>query len=179
MEAALVALSLATACVHPRSAPKARPLPALAPVDAGVATDATALPPGCRRDFTGDWEHEDDPSYRYRALDDGTRVTLIPYRAEDEGNDAGGAIPGMSISLRRAPEGFKGDFRMLETVEGGRRCPASFGAQVVACEPAKLTLRIEQSYAIDKDCKRVDTGGPDIAEHVLVRRRRSDGGAGR
>lgn len=187
--AALAFLALPLACAHqaappaPASAPAPKPSPGGPPSDGGVASDATELPPGCRQDLSGEWEHQDDPSYRYRGTDDGTIVTLLPYRDSPalEDADAGrsdGGEGGMSIELRRSQDGFKGRFRMIEQVSGGRRCPASFDAQLVACEPDKLTLRIEQSYAIDRDCKRVDTGGPDIAEHVLVRRKATEGGAG-
>ncbi len=135
-----------------------------------------ALPPGCDAQLSGEWQHdndadlEDSTTYWYSAVDDGTRVTLRPYRTQDDG----GAAPtpeGMRIELRRSPSGFAGQFEMIEDVGGGKKCPASFGARVIACGKDRLTLRIEQSYTVDQNCKRSDVGGPDFADHVLVRRR--------
>ena len=53
--------------------------------------------------------------------------------------------------------------------DGGVRCQALFAAKVLACSANKLTLQVEQEYAMDQACKRVDTGGADIADHVLVK----------
>lgn len=160
-------------CAHGSPSGQA-PQPAVASkaADAGADLDAGVLgmPPGCEESLAGEWEHQDDPSYRYTAADDGGLFSLFPRRVTDEGGDAGATPAGMSIELQRSPAGFIGKFKMIQQLEGGRKCPASFDAHVVSCEPDKLTLRIEQSYAVDKDCKRVPTGGTDVAEHVLVRR---------
>ncbi len=167
-------------CAHGSSGQT--PQAAVAPpaADAGHEPDAgtVGMPPGCDQSLAGEWEHQDDPSYRYTAADDGGLLLLFPRRVTDEGADAGGTPEGMSIELQRAPAGFTGKFKMIEQLEGGKKCPASFDAHVVSCEPEKVTLRIEQSYAVDKDCKRVATGGSDIAEHVLVRRHPATADAG-
>jgi hypothetical protein len=160
-------------CAHgssgsPTQAPAASPAG-----DAGAAPDGgyVGVPPGCDQSLAGEWEHQDDPSYRYTASDDGGVLTLLPRRVTDEGDDAGATPEGMSIELSRSPAGFVGQFKMIEQLEGGKKCPASFDSRVVSCEPGKVTLRIEQSYAVDQSCNRVATGGSDVAEHVLVRRR--------
>ncbi|MHB8418275.1 MAG: hypothetical protein ACYDCL_09375 [Myxococcales bacterium] len=138
--------------------------------DAGLMDGgAPVVPPGCDESLSGEWQHQDDSSYRFTARDDGRELTLKPYRVL-EGSDAGLTPNDMSIELARTPVGFVGLFKMTESLEGGKRCQAAFDARIVSCEPGKLTLRIEQSYAVDQDCRRVPTGGPDIAEHVLVRR---------
>jgi hypothetical protein len=155
------------ACAHGRQ-PEAS---GAAAADAGSGSDAgsAALPPGCEQSLAGEWQHQDDPSYRYTASDDGGMVTLLPRRVTDQGAVAGGIPEGTNIVLRRSPAGFSGKFNMIETLDSGKKCPASFGAQIVTCEPEKVTLRIEQSYAVDEACNRVPTGGPDVASHVLVR----------
>lgn len=155
-------------CAHGSQAHEAAPPPA---TDAGGSPDAgvAQVPPGCRENLGGEWQHQDDSSYRFTAVDDGRQLVLKPYRVV-EGSDAGLAPNDMSIELARTPGGFVGQFRMMESLEAGKRCAASFDARIVACEPGKMTLQIEQSYAVDQDCHRVPTGGPDIAEHVLVRR---------
>ncbi|MHB1844031.1 MAG: hypothetical protein ACYCWW_04230 [Deltaproteobacteria bacterium] len=169
------------ACAHPSAGKLALAPTAVTdagqpgPTDGGaaasggpVASDQTLVPPGCSASVAGSWRHEDSPSYLYRATDDGTVATLIPYRKEEDGPEKQ-LPPGASIVLQRGQGGFSGQLRMTEDVGDGKQCPVSFDARVVACGPEKLTLRIEQSYAVGSDCKRVDTGGPDIAEHVLVR----------
>jgi hypothetical protein len=165
-------------CAHGSSGQQPQAPAAIPAADAGAVPDAgfVGMPPGCDQSLTGEWEHQDDPSYRYTAFDDGGSLVLSPRRVTDEGDDAGATLEGMSIELGRTPAGFIGKFKMIEEVEGGKKCPASFDAHVVSCEAEKLTLRIEQSYAVDKSCNRVATGGSDVAEHVLVRRHPTDGG---
>jgi hypothetical protein len=132
------------------------------------------IPAGCEARITGEYQHEDDPSYRYSAHDDGSLLTLRPYRIAEDGTrgEVSPKAKDMLLELRRAPEGFVGVFRMTEVTgdaDGGVRCQALFSAKVLACAPAKLTLQVEQEYAMDQSCKRVDTGGADLAEHVLVK----------
>jgi hypothetical protein len=159
-------------CAHSSQGQPPQPTAAGPSADGGAAPDAgfLGMPPGCEESLAGEWEHQDDPSYRYTAADDGGLLLLFPRRVTDEGGDAGATPEGMSIELQRSPAGFVGKFKMIEQLEGGKKCPASFDSHVVSCDPEKVTLRIEQSYAVDKDCKRVATGGSDVAEHVLVRR---------
>ncbi len=173
-----LALALAAGCAHERAAApstteqpdagQAAPATAAPSGDGGVASDQTLLPPGCGASLAGEWRHEDSPSYLYRATDDGSTATLVPYRQLDDAPPSQ-TPPGASIVLRRGPDGFSGQLRMTEDVGGGKECPVAFDAHVAACGKDRLTLRIEQSYAVDANCKRVDTGGTDIAEHVLVR----------
>jgi hypothetical protein len=132
------------------------------------------VPPGCEANLSGEYRHQDDPSYRYRAADDGRQLTLHPYRVSEDGT-AGEVSPhaqDMVLELNRTPDGFMGVFRMTEMAgpaDAGVRCQALFSAKVLACAPSKLTLQVEQEYAMDQYCKRVDTGGPDLAEHILLK----------
>jgi hypothetical protein len=132
------------------------------------------IPGGCEAIVSGEYRHEDDPSYRYKAQDDGTELILHPYRLAEDGttDDMSSKAKEMVLELHRTPEGFVGVFRMTEVTgdaDGGVRCQALFSARVTACTPTKLTLQVEQEYAMDQACKRVDTGGVDIAEHVLLK----------
>jgi hypothetical protein len=146
-----------------------------APAAHGSAQAAKpVIPPGCEALISGEYRHEDEPSYRYRAQDDGSLLTLHPYRLAEDGTpgETSPKAQDMVLELRRAPEGFVGVFRMTEMTgdaDGGVRCQALFAAKVLACSPTKLTLQIEQEYAMDQACKRVDTGAPDLAENVLVK----------
>ncbi len=130
------------------------------------------VPPGCEANFSGEYLHQDNASYHYLAKDDGDLLTLHPYRLGEDGTvePISPKSQDMVIELRRGPDGFVGVFRMTEEIDGGVKCQAQFSAKVTACSPTKLTLQIEQTYAMDQACKRVDTGGVDIAEHVLVKR---------
>lgn len=41
---------------------------------------AIKIPPGCDRSLTGDWQHQDDPTFRYRVEDDRVDTTVWVYR---------------------------------------------------------------------------------------------------
>ena len=169
----LLPLCALLACAH--GAAQTPPSPAAKPTK-------PVIPPGCEALISGEYRHEDDPSYRYKAQDDGSLLILHPYRIAEDGT-VGEPFPkaqDMVLELRREPEGFVGVFRMTElagVADGGVRCQALFSAKVLACTPSRLTLQIEQEYAMDQACKRVDTGGADVAQHVLVKiSPTSDGG---
>jgi hypothetical protein len=159
-------LSALLACAHGGAETSSTP---------AAAKAKPVIPPGCEALITGDYQHEDDPSYRYKAEDNGSLLLLRPYRINEDGTpgEMGAGKPqDMLLELHREPEGFVGVFRMTEVtgdVDGGVRCQALFAAKVLACAPTKLTLEVEQEYAMDQACKRVDTGGADVADHVLVK----------
>jgi hypothetical protein len=51
------------------------------------------IPPGCDLALSGDWEHQDDPSFRYHFEDDRADVTVWVYRVFPPiGVDAGSPI---------------------------------------------------------------------------------------
>jgi len=165
-QALLLPLCTLLACAHGNAQTPAQPSSAKA--------SKPVIPPGCEALVSGEYRHEDDPSYRYKAQDDGSVLTLHPYRVNDDGTpgEVSPKAQDMVLELRRSPEGFVGVFRMTEVTgdaDGGIRCQALFSAKVLACSPSKLNLQVEQEYAMDQSCKRVDTGGSDLAEHVLVK----------
>jgi hypothetical protein len=164
---ALVLLALSPACAHEAAHGAAE-----SKAQAAQKAAKPLLPPGCEANFSGEYVHQDNASYHYTAKDDGNLLTLHPYRLADDGTvtEISPKSQDMLIELRRQPEGFVGVFRMTEEIDGGVRCQALFSAKVTACSPTRLTLQIEQTYAMDQACRRVDTGGADIAEHVLVKR---------
>jgi hypothetical protein len=144
------------------------------PAPSPTAAAKPVIPPGCDALITGEYRHEDDPSYRYKAQDDGSLLILRPYRVNEDGTpgELSPTAQDMVLELRRTSDGFVGVFRMTELTgdaDGGVRCQALFSAKVLTCTPNKLTLQVEQEYAMDQACKRVDTGGADLADHVLVK----------
>jgi hypothetical protein len=160
-----LSLPLALACAHPAAQGEVAATAAQKP-------PKPIVPPGCEANFSGEYVHQDNSSYHYRAKDDGNLLTLHPYRLADDGtvSEISPKSQDMVIELRRQPEGFVGVFKMTEEIDGGVKCQAQFSAKVTACNATHLTLQIEQTYAMDQACHRVDTGGADIAEHVLVKK---------
>ncbi len=133
---------------------------------------ATALPPGCDTPITGTWTHEGNPSYQYTATDDGKLARLIPRRVNPDGTpriDPPGQGLEMSVTLERRITGFAGEFRVLETKDDGQQCGALFSARLTACAPDRLVLQVEQTYAMNAACQRLDFGENDMVEHVLIR----------
>jgi hypothetical protein len=148
----LLGIALA-ACAHHRPSP------------------ASALPAGCENSIAGTWTHEDNASYRYTATDDGTVAHLIPRRVNADGSpipEEGEDREQMEVTLERSATGFQGGFRMEPLTDGGG-CPALFLARMTACSPDRIVLQLEQSYALDPTCQRIDFGQADIVDHVLVR----------
>ena len=139
--------------------------------DKGEAGAQLALPAGCQANLTGLWEHEGSMTFRYEAQDDGQKLKLIPHRVNADGTpmDDDAKVQEMEISMARKPEGFTGDFKMMQTTDTGDRCGVLFAARITACAPDRMTLQVEQSYAVNESCQRIDMGGSDTAEHVLVR----------
>lgn len=73
-QAGWLVLLLVSGCPRPlpppvvKQAPKPKPPPAI------------RIPPGCEGSLTGNWQHEDDPTFRYRFEDDRTDTTVWVYR---------------------------------------------------------------------------------------------------
>jgi hypothetical protein len=136
-----------------------------------AALFACRVPPGsggpCGQSLAGPWRHADDPGFRYLVEDDGTAVTAQPLKPD------GGPDTRTRIRLRREKGALSGatevtgDYQFPDA--GPRECKVEFTTRAVTCEPGRLVLEVEQSGAVGPDCKRVDTGTPDIAQHVWLR----------
>ena len=133
---------------------------------------SAALPPGCDRSIAGEWVHEDNASYRYTATDDGKIAYLIPRRVNGDGTlviDPADKDTQMKVTLERRADGFTGEFRFVEAMDDGAKCPLLFLARITSCSRDRLVLQLESAYGIDSACQRVDFGQSDMVEHVLVR----------
>ena len=162
-------------CGCPRPPPISAPTKPLAPREARI-------PPGCDVALTGDWHHQEDPSFRYHFEDDSDDVTIWVYRvfsafdASTGGPDAG-AVPlaAAVIHLRRAPNGFVGEAELLHLLPSGRECRATFGTVITACTPSTLTLSSAASTPVGEGCQTPFLPQPAaMLEHRLTR---TDAGA--
>jgi hypothetical protein len=130
------------------------------------------IPPGCERSIAGTWMHESNASYQYVATDDGKVAHLLPRRVNADGTpmlEAQDSSMQMDVTLQRGAAGFTGDFRMFETMQSGEQCGVLFFAHVTSCSPDRLVMQLEQTYAVNSSCQRIDFGQSDLVEHVLVR----------
>lgn len=134
------------------------------------------VPKGCTDNFTGTWAHTDDPSYAYRAQDDGGALVLTAFRAWNDGadggrNDAGSGALAAEVTLERTEKGFTG-VTQAQAVHpsGGRTCPVSFSTEVIRCEDGGLTLRSATVASLGETCQPgPSTVAPIMLEHRLAR----------
>lgn len=139
------------------------------PAPAPVPTPAT--PPGsaaCAQSFAGEWEHVDDPSYRYRAEDDGKTLKLLAYRMHADGGVAEMVSP-PEIVLERTPSGLVGQTRAQVFGPGGQPCIARFDTRSVKCAFDQLTLVSADRAWVDASCEPA-ARSESMREHVIRRR---------
>ncbi len=130
-----------------------------------------APPPACQAtSLQGRWHDVEDSSYAYQVEDLGSRVVARPIVP------AGGPDPapgGTVVDLRRRPSGLAGVVRQtgrFAFADGtSRTCAVEFSARVLACPPGHIEIEVEQSGAVDPQCRRVAEGAPDLARHSWIR----------
>ncbi|EPX63133.1 putative lipoprotein [Cystobacter fuscus DSM 2262] len=129
------------------------------------------VPPGCERNQMGEYQHADNPSFRYQGADDGSTLTLSVTRAQQEAPAPADAGTAVSIVLERTPEGFVGETRATVFTAAGTACPVSFPTRVVGCDDQGLTLRSVSAMALDEDCRPAAHGTqPEWKEQRLLKR---------
>jgi hypothetical protein len=155
------------------------------------------VPPGCEENFTGDWAHAEDSSFRYAAIDDGGSLELEVARlfVVDAGRplpaflrrsrlDGGSTAPqapplapaelrrssDTHVHLERTPQGFVGETVAQVLHPAGRTCTARYPTQVLSCTDAGLTLRTGGSIPLGEACQSPPraVAAPPL-EHLLVR----------
>ncbi len=128
--------------------PRDEPMPpAAAAVDASepLVCEEPAVPRGCEINLGGSYHLRGKPELHYSLEDDGAHLVVRP-----QGRDAGET--GAAMILDRGPRGFTGMVVGYAVTAGGKRCPISFQAEVVACAPGEVTVRSQDEAAIDERC---------------------------
>jgi len=133
-----------------------------------TAPAAQALPEGCSNDFAGDWVLASDPSWAYRATDDGGTVVLDVVRHWADGGTPARASSARVI-LRRTPAGLTGDARAPRMSPSGPGCEASLPVQLVGCPDGGLLMKTVDRMRVDGRCAAVDAAPPEMRSYLLVR----------
>ena len=149
------ALALLSACASPA------PPPTAAPVARGLAE-------GCQDDFAGRWVLASDPSWSYRATDDGGTVVLD---VERHWGDAGTPERASSarVVLRRTPGGLTGETRAPRMGAAGPGCEASLPVELTGCPDGGLLFRTVERMRVDAQCAPVDASPPETRTYLLLR----------
>ena len=144
-------------------------VPDAAPPPPPPAAPAFNVPAGCEKPIDGTFVHAQNPSYRYRADDDGGTLLLVVERPMNDG----GAQPedgGTFIALTRTATGFHGASVADAFTQRGTRCRVSFPTELLACGDGGLLLRAASSGAVDEQCREPTNAQPSARmEHRLVR----------
>ena len=151
----LLAASLAAGCAHGSLA----------------AHDPEDVSRECALDLSGSWQQDRNVGYRYEATDDGKTLRLVPHRVNADGTPLAedSATEQVQMELRRSFGELAGDFRMPVATGPGESCALLFHAKLTSCAADRLTLAIEQTYALNPGCQPTDLGPIASDEHVLVR----------
>ena len=145
--------------------PRAVPPP---PVPQPPAAPVVRIPAGCDGELSGEWQHQDDPTFRYHLEDDRKDVTAWVYRVFVPGGQDAGATA--VVHLRRTAEGFVGTAQSVSLPPSGRECTARFQTRVTACTPSTLTLSSATSTPVGEGCQTPALPQPAaMLEHRLAR----------
>ena len=160
---AIVLLTGTAGC--PTRAPKPAPPPPL-------AQPAVHLPPGCEANLSGTYAHHTNPSYHYRAQDNGRTMSISVERwIGDGGSVLEAADAGPQIRLARTARGFVGQVQAIGFLASGQACQVEFPTEVVACEDGGVVLRsAATALPPDELCRPPQGGSPTLMlEHRLNR----------
>jgi len=126
------------------------------------------LPEGCTGDFAGRWILASDPSWSYRATDDGGTVVLdVERRWADGGTPE--RTSSARVVLRRTPGGLTGETRAPRMGTTGPGCQASLPVELTGCPDGGLLLRTVERMRVDEQCAAVDPSPPETRTYLLVR----------
>jgi len=133
-----------------------------------VVSAARALPDGCQDDFAGRWVLASDPSWSYRASDDGGTVVLDVERRWADGGTPQRASSARVV-LRRTPAGLVGETRAPRMGPSGPGCEAILPVELTGCPDGGLLLRTVERVRVDGQCTPVDASPPETRTFLLVR----------
>jgi len=127
-----------------------------------------ALPEGCGDDFSGRWVLASDPTWSYRATDDGGTVLLDVERRWADGGTPDRASSARVV-LRRTATGLSGETRAPRMGASGPGCEASLPVELSGCPDGGLLLRTVERMRVDGRCAAVDASPPETRSYLLVR----------
>jgi hypothetical protein len=148
-------LALLAACAAPPPPPPETPV-------------SGALPAGCQDGFAGRWVLSSDPSWSYRATDDGGTVVLEVERRWADGGTPSRASSARVV-LRRTPSGLVGETRAPRMGPSGPGCEASLPVELSGCPDGGLLLKTVERVRVDEQCAAVDAAPPEMRNYLLVR----------
>ncbi len=128
---------------------------------------AQALPEGCSDDFAGRWVLASDPSWAYRAADDGGTVVLDVERHWADGG-TGERASSARVVLRRTSAGLVGETRVPRMGASGPGCEAALPVELIGCPDGGLLLRTVERMRVDGQCAPVDAAPPETRTYLLV-----------
>lgn len=147
-------LALLAACAAPPPPPPETPV-------------SRPLPVGCQDGFAGRWVLASDPSWSYRATDDGGTVVLdVERRWADGGTPA--RTSSARVVLRRTPSGLVGETRAPRMGPSGPGCEASLPVELTGCPDGGLLLKTVERVRVDGQCAPVDASPPETRTYLLV-----------
>ena len=126
------------------------------------------IPEGCQGDFAGRWVLASDPSWSYRATDDGGTVVLDVERRWADGGTPERASSARVV-LRRTPTGLAGETRAPRMGPSGPGCEASLPVELTGCPDGGLLLKTIERVRVDGQCTPVDAAPPEARTYLLVR----------
>ncbi len=153
----------------PGAAPIAPPPVALAPPP---EPERPAVPKGCDINLGGRYKLWKKPFWTYLLEDDGVHVIAKRVDLPDAGAPSPpGASEASGLVLDRTARGFLGHELGFARSPSGTRCPVTFRAEIVSCDAQGVTLRSEDTVALDDQCRiqRPAAGAGSTTEKVLVR----------
>ena len=126
------------------------------------------LPEGCTGDFAGRWILASDPSWSYRATDDGGTVVLDVERRWADGGTPERASSARVV-LRRTPTGIAGETRAPRMGPSGPGCEAVLPVELTGCPDGGLLLKTVERVRVDGQCTPVDAAPPETRTYLLRR----------
>jgi len=136
------------------------------PVSPSV-TETRRLPEGCSDGFGGHWVLASDPSWSYRAMDDGGTVVLEVERRWPDGGTSERASSAQVV-LRRTASGVVGGTRVPRMGPAGPGCEAELPVTLAGCPDGGLLLRTVERMRVDGRCAAVDAAPAQTRTYLLL-----------
>lgn len=146
------------------------------------------IPKGCDLNLSGEYHFAKKLRYRYLVEDDGTRIVVRRLEPEKQSKHAkkkevpaNDNTPGAhqtdrkelgddsEMNLERTGTGFVGFIKAGVRVPSGKTCQVSFQAQIIACSANSISIRSEDSLAVDESCTARKIDSETATEKLLLK----------